>query len=228
MLGPNTWPDVEGFAEAVTDYYTRAMDVGRLLFRALAVAMDEAPDFFDAITTRTPSQLRLVHYPFDDAAEDAMGFGAHTDFECFTLLKPTAPGLEIMNAEGVWVDTPPIDGTLVMNIGDMFETWTNGHFVATSHRVRKVAEERYSFPLFVNVDYDTVVEPLEQFLTPGAPARRRLSAGEHLFVQTATSFQYLRRKLDDGTLVLPEGSAVQSQKEFGQEARHGGAVHSNG
>jgi isopenicillin N synthase-like dioxygenase len=227
MLGPNTWPELEGFAEAVTDYYSRAMDVGRLLFRALAVAMGEGSDFFDAITTRSPSQLRLVHYPFDDTAEDAVGFGAHTDFECFTLLKPTAPGLEVMSAEGVWVDAPPIDGTLLMNIGDMFETWTNGHFVATSHRVRKVAEERYSFPLFVNVDYDTVVEPLEQFRTPGQPDRRRLSAGEHLFVQTATSFQYLRTKLDDGTLTLPEGSVGQNQKEFGQEARHGGVVPAN-
>jgi isopenicillin N synthase-like dioxygenase len=219
MLGPNLWPGIEGFTEAVTDYYMRAMEVGRLLFGALAVAMGEAPDFFDAMTTRTPSQLRLVHYPFDEEAVDAVGFGAHTDFECFTLLKPTAPGLEVMNAEGVWVDAPPIDGTLVMNLGDMLETWTNGHFVATSHRVRKVAEERYSFPLFVNVDYDTVVEPLERFRTAGDPVRPPLRAGEHLFAQTAQSFRYLRRQLDDGTLVLPEGSV--GQRAFGQDSRQG-------
>jgi len=218
MLGPNMWPEIEGFAESVTDYYARAMDVGRLLFRALALAMGEAPDFFDGITTRTPSQLRLVHYPFDDAAIDAVGFGAHTDFECFTLLKPTAPGLEVMNADGVWIDAPPIDGTLVMNIGDLFETWTSGYFVATSHRVRKVAEERYSLPLFVNVDYDTIVEPLEQFRTTGDPVRRPLCAGEHLFAQTAQSFQYLCTKLENGTLVLPDGSV--GQREFGQDARH--------
>ncbi len=223
MLGPNLWPEIDGFAEAVTDYYTRAMDVGRLLFGALALALGETSDFFDAITTRTPSQLRLVHYPVDETAVDSVGFGAHTDFECFTLLKPTAPGLEVMNAHGVWVDAPPIDGTLIMNIGDMLETWTNGHFVATSHRVRKVAEERYSFPLFVNVDYDTVVEPLAQFVQPGDPVRRRLRAGEHLFAQTARSFHYLRTQLEDGTLVLPEGSG--GQKEFGQDARRGEPVH---
>jgi isopenicillin N synthase-like dioxygenase len=222
MLGPNLWPDIDGFAEAVTDYYTRAMDVGRLLFRALAIAMGEGPDFFDAITTRTPSQLRLVHYPFDESAVDAIGFGAHTDFECFTLLKPTAPGLEVMNADGVWVDAPPLDGTLVMNIGDMFETWTNGHFVATSHRVRKVAEERYSFPLFVNVDYDTVVEPLDQFRRADEPGRQPLCAGEHLFAQTARSFLYLRRQLEDGTLVLPEGSV--GPRAFGRDVRHGQPV----
>jgi len=188
------------------------------------LALGESPDFFDAITTRTPSQLRLVHYPVDEQAVDSVGFGAHTDFECFTLLKPTAPGLEVMDSSGVWVDAPPIDGTLVMNIGDMFETFTNGHFVATSHRVRKVAEERYSFPLFVNVDYDTIVGPLDQFVRAGEPVRRQLCAGEHLFAQTAQSFHYLRTRLDDGTLTLPAGSV--GQKEFGQDARHGAAVSS--
>ena len=39
----------------------------------------------------------------------------------------------------------------------MLDIWSNGGFVSTMHRVRKVAEERYSFPLFFNVDYDTLV-----------------------------------------------------------------------
>lgn len=218
MLGPNQWPAVDGFARAVTEYYTRAMGVGRLLFRALAVALGEQPGWFDAVTTRSPSQLRLVHYPYDATAVDAVGFGAHTDFECFTLLRPTAPGLEVMGTDGLWIDAPPMDGMLVMNIGDMLETWTNGHFVATSHRVRRVAEERYSFPLFVNVDYPTLVEPLARFRRPGEPVREPLRAGEHLFAQTAQSFHYLRSRLEDGTLVLPEGSV--GMRKFGQDARH--------
>ncbi len=45
----------------------------------------------------------------------------------------------------------------------MLELWTNGAYVATSHRVCKVKEERYSFPLFFNVDYHTEVKPLPQF-----------------------------------------------------------------
>ena len=218
MLGPNTWPELPGFAEAITDYYSSAMEVGRLLFRAFAIAIGEESDFFDSITTRSPSQLRLVHYPYDPDATDSVGFGAHTDFECFTLLKPTKPGLEVMNSDGVWIDAPPIEGTLVMNIGDMLETWTNGYFVATSHRVRRVNEERFSFPLFVNVDYDTIVEPLPQFVTPGDPVRKPMCAGEHLFAQTAQAFSYLKTKLESGELVLPEGSV--GMKEFGQQVRH--------
>lgn len=218
MLGPNTWPAVPGFAEAVTAYYDAIMAVGHRLLRAFAVALDEDPDVFSRHATKPPSQLRLVHYPYNPDASDAPGIGAHTDYECFTLLKPTAPGLEVCNGAGEWIDVPPIEGTYVVNIGDLLELWTDGAFVATSHRVRRVAEERYSFPLFFNVDYDTLVAPLPQFADPGTEQRPALRAGEHLFAQTAQTFAYLRRRIDSGELVLPDGALEPNQ--FGQQSRH--------
>ena len=216
MLGPNAWPDLPGFAEAVTAYYEAVLEVGHLLLRAFAVALGEDPEVFTRHATKTPSQLRLVHYPYNPDARDGLGIGAHTDYECFTLLKPTAPGLEVLNGAGEWIDVPPVPGTFVVNIGDLLELWTSGAFVATSHRVRKVAEERYSFPLFFNVDYDTEVKPLPQFVSPDAPQRPPLKAGEHLFAQTAQSFAYLRQRVESGELVLPEGSLQLNQ--FGQQA----------
>jgi isopenicillin N synthase-like dioxygenase len=219
MLGPNTWPDLPGFAEAVTAYYEAVLDVGHQLLRAFAVALGEDPDLFSRHATKTPSQLRLVHYPYNPDAVDGHGIGAHTDYECFTLLKPTAPGLEVLNGAGEWIDVPPIPGTFIVNIGDMLELWTNGQFVATSHRVRKVVEERYSFPLFFNVDYHTEVKSLPQFASLTGEPRPTLRAGEHLFAQTAQTFAYLRHRIDSGELVLPEGSLETGQ--FGHHARYG-------
>ncbi|MET0896625.1 MAG: 2-oxoglutarate and iron-dependent oxygenase domain-containing protein [Mycobacterium sp.] len=216
MLGPNTWPELPGFAEAVTAYYDAVLAVGQKLLWAFAVALGEDPDTFSQHATKTPSQLRLVHYPYNPEAEDALGIGAHSDYECFTLLKPTAPGLEVLNGAGEWIDVPPVPGTYVVNIGDMLELWTNGAFIATSHRVRKVKEERYSFPLFFNVDYHTEVKPLPQFITDGAAIRTPLLAGEHLFAQTAQTFAYLRGRIESGELVLPEGSLTVNS--FGQQA----------
>ncbi|AKK28124.1 isopenicillin N synthase family oxygenase [Mycobacterium sp. EPa45] len=214
MLGPNVWPELPGFAETVTAYYRAVLAVGQDLLGAFAIALGEDPDTFTKHATKTPSQLRLVYYPHNPDAEDAQGIGAHTDYECFTLLKPTAPGLEVLNGAGEWIDVPPIPGTFVVNVGDMLELWTNGAFVATSHRVRKVKEERYSFPLFFNVDYHTVVQPLPQF-TDGS-SRPALVAGEHLFAQTAQTFAYLRSRLESGELVLPDGSLETGT--FGQQA----------
>jgi isopenicillin N synthase-like dioxygenase len=216
MLGPNTWPDLPGFAEAVTAYYQAVLDVGHRLLWAFAVTLGEDPDTFSRHATKTPSQLRLVHYPYNPDAEDGQGIGAHTDYECFTLLKPTAPGLEVLNGAGEWIDVPPLPDTFVVNIGDMLELWTNGAFVATSHRVRRVAEERYSFPLFFNVDYHTEVKPLPQFVSRDGIQRQALRAGEHLFAQTAQSFTYLRNRIRSGDLVLPEGSLAMNS--FGQQA----------
>ncbi|MET9489546.1 2-oxoglutarate and iron-dependent oxygenase domain-containing protein [Nocardia sp. NPDC006630] len=217
MLGPNVWPALPGFAETVTAYYQAVLDIGRQLLWAFAVTLGEDPDTFLRYATKTPSQLRLIHYPYNPANEDAIGIGAHSDFECFTLLKPTAPGLEVLNGAGDWIDVPPIPDTFVINIGDMLELWTNGEFVATTHRVRKVKEERYSFPLFFNVDYDTVVQPLPQFTSSDRPQREPLRAGEHLFAQTAQIFRYLRTRLESGDLALPDGSLPVGS--FGQEAR---------
>jgi isopenicillin N synthase-like dioxygenase len=216
MLGPNVWPDLPSFAEAVTQYYQAVLDVGHRLLLAFAVALNEDPDTFSRHATKTPSQLRLVHYPYNAEAEDGQGIGAHTDYECFTLLKPTAPGLEVLNGAGEWIDVPPVPGTFVVNIGDMLELWTNGAYVATSHRVRKVPEERYSFPLFFNVDYHTEVKPLPQFASRDGNKRPTLRAGEHLFAQTAQTFAYLRNRVESGELVLPDGSLEIGQ--FGQQA----------
>ncbi|MCU1694697.1 MAG: dioxygenase, isopenicillin synthase [Mycobacterium sp.] len=219
MLGPNVWPEVDGFAEAVTAYYQAVLDLGNQLLWAFAVALGEDPDTFIQHATKTPSQLRLVHYPYNPDAEDVLGIGAHTDYECFTLLKPTAPGLEVLNGAGDWVDVPPVPDAFVVNIGDLLELWTNGAYVATSHRVRKVKEERYSFPLFFNVDYHTEVKPLPQFVAGDGTSRPALRAGEHLFAQTAQTFAYLRSRLERGELVLPDGSM--EMNSFGQQALQG-------
>ena len=219
MLGPNVWPDLDGFRETVNAYYESILELGRMLFRGFALALGLEEDRFVRYVNRPPSQLRLIHYPYNPDAEDSMGIGAHTDYECFTILLPTAPGLEVMNGAGDWVDAPPVPGSFVVNIGDMLETWTNGEFVATSHRVRRVREERYSFPFFCVCDYDTLVEPLPHFVGPGRPPKYSpVMAGTHLFAQTVQSFFYLKQRLAQGELTLPPSSLPLSS--FGQEARH--------
>lgn len=218
LMGPNVWPDVPDFREDVSAYYEAAIRLGECLFRGFALALGLEENYFAPYLKNPPSQLRLLHFPHNPDAVDEVGIGAHTDYECFTILLPTAPGLEVMNGSGEWIDAPPVEGAFIVNIGDMLETWTNGEFVATSHRVRKVKEERYSFPLFCSCDYDTIVEPLPAFVTTTRPpAYRAVTAGAHLFAQTAQSFTYLKKRIERGELSLPEGSLGLSS--FGQEAR---------
>ena len=220
MLGPNPWPELQGFQDDVSAYYTAVFNLGNVLFQGFALALGLAEDHFSSRVTKPPSQLRLIHYPYNAGAVDTVGIGAHTDYECFTILLPTAPGLEVMNGRGDWIDAPPIDGAFIVNVGDLLEVWTNGEFVATSHRVRRVREERYSFAMFCTCDYYTVVEPLNEFVSVDRPPRYDpQTAGEHLFAQTAQSFSYLKSRLAAGDLVLP--ASAKPLSSFGQEARQG-------
>ncbi|WP_417674339.1 isopenicillin N synthase family dioxygenase [Roseibium sp.] len=219
MVGPNQWPDLPGFREDVYAYYEAIFDLGKHLIRGFALALGLDETFFDDLITTPPSQLRLIHYPFDAQATDVQGIGAHTDYEFFTLLLPTAPGLEVMNGAGEWIDVPLLPDAYVVNIGDMLEILSNGKFVATSHRVRKVKEERYSFPLFFSCDYHTRIAPLPELIAPeGSSKYEPLIAGDHLYAQTAQSFTYMIEKLARNEIFLPDNAKGLSS--FGQFARH--------
>ena len=212
MLGVNRWSDFPGFREDVKAYYDAVFALSLVLFRGFALALGLPEDSFIRNISTPPSQLRLVHYPFNpDAPADRPGIGAHTDYECFTILLPTADGLEVMNGAGEWIDAPVMPGAFVINIGDMLEVLSNGNFVATLHRVRKVTQERYSFPLFCACDYDTVIAPLPELVPSGTSGKYApVVCGEHLYAQTLQTFAYLKQQLADGTLCLPQGSRALS------------------
>ena len=185
LLGPNQWPELEGFKETVMAYYDAAFALGNQIFRAFAIALGMDPEVFLRKVNVPPSQLRLLHYPFNPDASDRPGIGEHTDYECFTLLKPTAPGLEVFSPDGKWISVPYRDDALILNIGDLLELWTDGHYVATSHRVRQVKEERYAFPLFFTVDYETEIAPMEHFRKNDEV--KPIKSGDHLLAVTSWS-----------------------------------------
>jgi isopenicillin N synthase-like dioxygenase len=203
LLGPNNWPALPGFKEAVQAYYAGVFQLGRTLFRGFALALGVPENTFDDMANFPPSKLRLIHYPFDDSAQDAPGIGAHTDYECFTILLADRPGLEVMNDLGQWIDAPPRESSFVVNIGDMLEVMSAGSFVATAHRVRKVSAERYSFPFFYACDYHTQIRPLPQFEAAGQ-AYEAISIGEHMWGQALQTYQYLKKRVADGQLQLSD------------------------
>ncbi|MFT8671582.1 isopenicillin N synthase family dioxygenase [Acetobacter orientalis] len=205
LLGPNNWPTVPGFKEAAQTYYKAVFALGRTLFQGFALALGLPETYFDDHANFPPSKLRMIHYPYDAEAQDAPGIGAHTDYECFTILLADQPGLEVMNGHGDWIDAPPIPGAFVVNIGDMLEVMTAGAFVATAHRVRSVKEERYSFPLFYACDYHTQIRPLPAFES-NSQEYETITIGEHMWAQALQTYQYLTRRVAAGEISLPQGA----------------------
>ena len=212
----NQWPDSEGFQTTVKAYYDEMLSLSRVLFSGFALALELPENTFTQYLNKPPSQLRLIHY-FDnpDAQEHDSGIGAHTDYEFFTILLPTAPGLQVLNGANHWINVPLIDGCFVINIGDMMEVVTNGLYVATSHRVRQVKLERYAFPFFSSLDYDTPVAPIMN-LSAADSASEPIICGDHLLAQTIQTFSYLKKRLAEGEISMP--SSARELASFGSAA----------
>lgn len=167
--GLNQWPSedvVPGFYDAVKTYYGEALLLARHLCRLFAMSLDLPQNYFDNKTTHPSANSRMMFYPAGSPVSDDVGLGAHTDYQCFTiLLCSSAPGLEIMSSSGNWVQAPTVPGGLVVNIGDMMMRWTNALYKSTMHRViNRTGEERYSVPLFFGINNDELVEVCRMLL----------------------------------------------------------------
>ena len=136
---------------------------GHALMEGIALALGLDDEYFARTYTAEPTVLfRIFHYPPQPPADAARwGVGEHTDYGLLTLLAQDRCGGLQVRTPGGWIDAPPIDGTLVCNIGDMLDRLTGGWFRSTPHRVRNVSgHERLSFPLFFDPDFAARIEPL--------------------------------------------------------------------
>ena len=101
---------------------------------------------------------QIAYYPkrSSDIDESHPSCGEHTDDLALTFLAQPddVSGLQVKNMWGDWIDTVPIPHTLVVNIGDLLERWSNGRFKAIVHRVAmKPSEERHSVATFHLPDF---------------------------------------------------------------------------
>jgi isopenicillin N synthase-like dioxygenase len=206
LSGPNVWPEVAGFRDCLTRYYNEIRRLGDCLCEAFEIALDLPAGFFSKHMKFPTSQLRLIHYFPQPDKQTEINMGAHTDYECFTLLHTQQQGLQILDNNDRWVNAPPVEGAFAVNIGDLLEAWSNGRFVSTPHRVVMNGNERYSIPFFMSTDYDTVIEPIPDPMTRGKPSKYTpFVAGEHLMGQLLRDFPYLKKRYRAGEIELKAG-----------------------
>lgn len=164
LRGPNRHPSMPGWESLMEQHYVDMQALAQTLLRAMTLALGIERDFFDSRFKEPVSVLRMIHYPPRHTAstEDQQGAGAHTDYGCITLLyQDAAGGLQVRNVQGEWIDAPPIEGTFVVNLGDMMARWSNDRYLSTPHRViSPLGVDRYSMPFFAEPHPDTPIECL--------------------------------------------------------------------
>jgi isopenicillin N synthase-like dioxygenase len=172
LEGPNQWPDASlpELREKVLAWAELLSGVGTELTRALAAALGLPETRFDAVFAGTPHWFgKLIRYVgVEDEVLQAQGVGPHADWGFLTLLlQDSTGGLQARPPRsGEWVDVPPLDGALVVNVGEMLEVATHGYLVATVHRVLPCAPgtTRQSIGFFWSPRLDATLGPVP--LTP--------------------------------------------------------------
>ena len=124
----------------------------------------------DGILERTHQRpyntTRIIHYPaYEGSLENKqMRIGEHSDYGTITLLWQLndVPGLEVQDLGGVWHPVPYEKDSVVVNIGDLLQRWTNDYFKSTKHRVvnSHIHLPRFSMPHFVDPEPGTIVKNL--------------------------------------------------------------------
>jgi isopenicillin N synthase-like dioxygenase len=124
---------IPGFQEFMTSFYSSCWNSAQLVLRALALGLGlDDEEFLLKFHGETENQLALRHYPpiraqiVENGESDQLG--THSDFDSFTLLwQDTNGGLQFKApGTGLWTNLLPIEGAVMMNIGDVLQRWSNG------------------------------------------------------------------------------------------------------
>ena len=190
LSGPNQWPKLENFKEVLEKYTCNMTKLGRNLMR-LALLSSGVKDLSVMQSLDTPTiWLRLLHYPpiSKNSPSDLYGSAPHTDFGCLTILaQDEIGGLQVQTTEGEWIDVPKLEGSFVVNVGDMLSRYTNGLLRSTPHRViNKSGKERFSCPFFFDPHTNAVVQPLKG---TGKPKFSPINFGEFLREELEASYE---------------------------------------
>ena len=198
------WPteqELPGFQQATLGFERQCWQVGMQLLSCFAHKLGFDADFFtrahDPSVPAYQSTLRMLHYfAVDPALKDELGLwraGAHTDFDCLTLLFQRAGqgGLQVLPGKEMegqqWTPVDPVEGVITCNIGDMLTRWSDDQLPSNFHRVKNPLPVEYMGPrhgiaFFAQANRDAIIEgPGKKY-----PA---IAAGDYLNQRVAANFK---------------------------------------
>ncbi|KAL8462660.1 hypothetical protein ACS0TY_033620 [Phlomoides rotata] len=143
---------MEQFAKVVSELSQKLVEI-------LAEELGERSDFFKEKCVASTCYLRLNRYPRCPVVPHMFGIMPHTDSDFITVLhQDHIGGLQLVK-DGNWFAVKPNDEALVINIGDLFQAWSNNVYKSVEHRVvANPHKERFSTAYFLCPSYDTVID----------------------------------------------------------------------
>lgn len=149
------------------------MDLSKKILAALLNCLGEdfEAKYYEPEFSSCHGYLRVNNYspPETVGLPEVEGLGKHTDMSCITILyQDEIGGLQVRSKEGQWMDIAPREGTLVVNIGDLLQSWSNGRLRSSEHRVvLKQPVSRFSLAYFWCFEDEKVISAPEDVVGEG-------------------------------------------------------------
>lgn len=205
------------FKKDVLAYWGACLTLARKLVQAFALSLDLDEHYFDEKVTYPGADGVFNYYPIttrEEKESDAVGLGSHTDLQLFTLLwQDKVGGLQVLNKEGQWIKAPPVDGTIVVNIGDFMMRLCNDLYKSTVHRVYNRAEvERVSMPFFFGLNFNCVEGVIPTCTSPENPPKYEpMSCGDWCqlrFTLEANEMKKKEEEMERARKLAPSGKVI--------------------
>ena len=164
----NIWPEqIPLFEQTIMYFYKSCSKISISILRQIEISLNYSSNYFVDKFNLPMALLRCNYYPKRPKELSNIDFGIapHTDYGCLTLLfTDGTPGLEVELPSRKWEKLTAKKDEIIVNFGDMLETWSNKKIKATPHRVVGSNKERFSIPFFFNPQYDTVISESKNIL----------------------------------------------------------------
>ncbi|KAM7493161.1 hypothetical protein LguiB_027770 [Lonicera macranthoides] len=180
--------------DAVETYSAEVRKVAGKLFGCLSLIMGmEKEEGLLELQKELQISMRVTYYPTCSSPNKVLGLSPHSDASSITIFMQNndTVGLQIRH-DGGWVPVKPVPNSLIINVGDVLEMWSNGKYKSIEHRaVTSETNTRISFGAFVMPNIDVEIEPLQEMLSmQQKPAKyKKVKFGDYLTYA-------LRQKMD--------------------------------
>ncbi|KAK4285549.1 hypothetical protein QN277_002235 [Acacia crassicarpa] len=189
------WPqNPPQFRESLERYSEEMREMASSVVKFICMALGvEASKLLLESFEEGQYNIRMNCFPPCPEPERVLGIVPHADNSAITFLLECGhlPGLQVLN-DGKWVFVQPIEGAIVVNIGQIFEVLSNGIYKAPVHRaVVNKLKERLSIVTFCYPSPCVDIAPFENLIGEGNPPLYKTMTNAEYF------HKFFNRKLEE-------------------------------
>ena len=109
--------------EILIEYSEHVQSLGQILFGLLSEALGLNPSHLTDMGCMEGHGFVCHYYPACPEPDRTIGHAKHCDPDFLTiLLQDQIGGLQVLH-EDHWIDIPPLEGALIVNIGDLLQVY---------------------------------------------------------------------------------------------------------